>query len=172
MTDPDRSDDAPALVSNRSMDIVVAVVLLAGSGLVMFDSVRVGHGWLEGQGPGPGFFPFYVALILALASLVNLVRAALKVERGGDGAFVSTTAIRRVLTVFVPTLAYVALIPFIGIYVSSAVFIAGFMILLGSQSILKSLAVGGLVPAALFLMFEIWFKVPLPKGPLEALIGY
>jgi len=24
---------------------------------------------------------------------------------------------------------------------------------------------------AFFLIFEIWFKVPLPKGPLEALLG-
>ena len=23
-----------------------------------------------------------------------------------------------------------------------------------------------------FLMFEIWFKVPLPKGPLEAALGF
>jgi len=25
---------------------------------------------------------------------------------------------------------------------------------------------------AFFLMFEVWFKVPLPKGPLEAAFGF
>jgi len=28
------------------------------------------------------------------------------------------------------------------------------------------------VPFALFLLFEIWFLVPLPKGPLEEFLGY
>jgi hypothetical protein len=27
------------------------------------------------------------------------------------------------------------------------------------------------VNVVFFLMFEIWFKVPLPKGPLEAALG-
>jgi putative tricarboxylic transport membrane protein len=29
-----------------------------------------------------------------------------------------------------------------------------------------------IVPVSMFLMFELWFMVPLPKGPLEALLGY
>jgi hypothetical protein len=28
------------------------------------------------------------------------------------------------------------------------------------------------VPLMLFMMFEVWFLVPLPKGPLEAALGY
>ena len=33
--------------------------------------------------------------------------------------------------------------------------------------------VGGvLVPLVLFVVFEIWFLVPLPKGPVEALLGF
>ena len=28
------------------------------------------------------------------------------------------------------------------------------------------------VPGALFALFEIWFLLPLPKGPIEALFGY
>lgn len=172
MADHDRSGDAPALVTSRTMDIVVALLLLAGAGLFMLDSVRVGHGWQEGQGPGPGFFPFYIALFLAISSLVNLARAIMRAEPGGAGTFVSTTAIGRVMAVFVPTLGYIALIPFIGIYVASAIFIAGFMLAFGRQGILAAAATGVAVPFALFLMFEVWFKVPLPKGPLESMLGY
>jgi putative tricarboxylic transport membrane protein len=32
--------------------------------------------------------------------------------------------------------------------------------------------VGVGVPIALFLLFEVWFLVPLPKGPVEHLFGY
>jgi hypothetical protein len=32
------------------------------------------------------------------------------------------------------------------------------------------LAVG--IPVATFLIFEKWFLVPMPKGPLEAWLGY
>ena len=72
----------------------------------------------------------------------------------------------------VPLIAFVAAIHFIGIYVASALFIAGFMMAFGHNGVLKSIAVGIGVPLVLFFMFEKWFLVPLPKGPLEAMLGY
>jgi putative tricarboxylic transport membrane protein len=29
-----------------------------------------------------------------------------------------------------------------------------------------------LIPLVTFLVFETWFLVPMPKGPLEAWLGY
>jgi hypothetical protein len=136
----------------------------------MFDSWRTGFGWIEGQGPAPGFFPFYVSLIIAVSSLVTLVRAVGNVESDSGETFVTRPAFLRVLLVLVPTALYVLLIEYLGIYVSSAIFIAGFMLAF-RENILKSLAVGIGVPLALFMMFEQWFLVPLPKGPLEAMLG-
>ena len=100
----------PALVSTRTMDIVVALLFLLVSGIVLYSSTRLGFGWLEGEGPASGYFPFYIGLIMAVASAVNLVRAVLRVEPGGEGIFVSAPAFGRVLAVLVPTLVYVALI--------------------------------------------------------------
>jgi hypothetical protein len=48
----------------------------------------------------------------------------------------------------------------------------GFMITVGRENIFKALLVSVLVPIGLFFMFEKWFLVPLPKGPLEAWLGY
>jgi hypothetical protein len=166
--DSNTSPDS-TLVSIRTMDIVVALLLIALASVFMFDSWRVGFAWIEGQGPGPGFFPFYVSLILALASLVSLVRAAL--GSGPRETFVSTTAFRRVLLVLLPTTAFVALIQYLGIYVSSAIFIFGFMLAF-REHVLKAVMVGIAAPLVLFLMFEQWFLVPLPKGPIEAMLGY
>jgi hypothetical protein len=153
------------------MDIVVALVFLGVSAIVIYDSNRLGFSWQEGVGPAAGYFPFYVALIMAGASLVNLVQALRDREAGGE-TFVSKPAFRQVLAVFVPLTVFVVLIAFVGIYVAAAVFITLFMMYFGRYNILPSAALGAGVPVVLFLMFEKWFLVPLPKGPLEALLGY
>jgi putative tricarboxylic transport membrane protein len=164
------TDNSPAVANNRLMDIIVAALLLAMASVFMWDSVKIGIGWTEGQGPAPGFFPFWVSLLMAVASIINIVRAALSLEEDGDGTFVTRTALVRVLTVLVPTMIYVLLIQFIGIYVASAIFIIGFMIA-SKESPLRAIPVGLGVPLALFMMFEKWFLVPLPKGPLETMLG-
>jgi len=86
--------------------------------------------------------------------------------------FVGRSELVRVLQVFVPTVIYVLLIGFLGLYVSSAIFIAFFMAWLGKYPLYKIVPVAVLIPVALFFMFEVWFLVPLPKGPLETALGY
>ena len=164
------TDNSPAVASNRRMDIIVGALLLAMSSVFMFDTYRIGIGWVEGQGPAAGFFPFWVSLVMGVASIINIVRAALNLEEDGAETFVTRTAIARVLTVLVPTAIYVLLIQFIGIYVASAIFIIGFM-LASKETLLRAIPVGLGVPLALFFMFEKWFLVPLPKGPLETMLG-
>jgi putative tricarboxylic transport membrane protein len=187
MQNDDDTDQGPALLSNRSMEIVVALLLLGGCAIVLYDSVRIGFGWREGEGPAPGYFPFWVAVILGISSLINLW-GALR-GRGAGEIFVSARPFGRVLAVLIPSVVYVALIggfsfgpvealgiplevPALGIYVASAIFIFGFMILIGRENPIKALGVSVLVPVMLFFMFERWFLVPLPKGPLEAWLGY
>jgi putative tricarboxylic transport membrane protein len=159
------------VVSKRTMDVVVALLFLGVSALVVYDSSRLGFRWQEGIGPASGYFPFYIALIMAGASLVNLVQA-LRDRQAARETFVSRSAFRQVLTVFLPLTVFVILIAFIGLYVAAAVFITFFMLYFGRYQLLPSAAVGAGVPLALFLLFEKWFLVPLPKGPLEALLGF
>jgi putative tricarboxylic transport membrane protein len=46
------------------------------------------------------------------------------------------------------------------------------MIAIGRESVLRSIGVGIAVPLFFFVLFERWFLVPLPKGPLEAMLGF
>lgn len=163
-------DDGRPLATNRAMEIVVALALLAGSAIVISDSIRIGFGWRDGEGPAPGYYPFWVAVILGVSSLINLVSAVR--GHGAGEIFVSMKPFGRVLAVLVPSLIFVALIGYIGIYVASAIFIFCFMTVLGRESVFKAFGVAIIVPLALFFMFERWFLVPLPKGPLEAWLGY
>ena len=157
-------------VSVRTMEIVVAAVLMIIAVVVMADNIRIGIGWAY-DGPEAGYFPFYVGVALFLASAGTLL--ANLFGRSADlGSFVGRSQLKLVLKVLVPTIVFVALIGFTGIYVAAALFIAFFMHWLGKYPVIKIVPVAILVPAALFLMFEIWFLVPLPKGPLETMLGY
>lgn len=171
MRDESDASDGPSLVSNRTMDIVVAILFLGASLLVILDSTRLGFRWQEGVGPGAGYFPFYIALIMAGASLINLVRAIFD-SRAASETFVTRPAFGKVLAVLVPLTAFVLAIAFVGIYLSSAAFIALFMMYFGGYAFYRAIPVGAGVAIALFLMFEKWFLVPLPKGPVEIWLGY
>ena len=158
--------EGPRLVSTRTMDIAVALLMIAAAAVVITDSFRVGIGWRENEGPRAGYFPFYIGLILAIASAVNLVRAVLD-TKGGQTTFTTTTAMRQVLAVLVPLLVYVGAVVFIGIYVASAIYMTLFMWYFGKYPIWRGAIIGVALSFAFLLMFEIWFLVPLPTGPLE-----
>jgi hypothetical protein len=74
--------------------------------------------------------------------------------------------------VLVPLIIYVSLVPYSGIYVASAFLITFFMAWFGRYSLLAAAAVGIGMPVLTLLMLEVWFLVPLPKGPLEHFLGY
>ena len=167
----DTNDDGPKLVSNRTMDIAVALILMAVAGVVIMDSLRLGMRWQDAEGPAAGYFPFYIGCLLAAASLFNLVKA-FGDRAGAQQTFVTRPAMGKVLAVLVPLAIYVFALNFIGIYVASAIYIALFMRYLGSYSVLRGLLLGIAIALVLFLMFEVWFLVPLPKGPLEEWLGY
>lgn len=155
--------------SHRSVEIGVAgfMALLALIGI--YGSVKVGIGWGD-EGPRAGFFPFYVSLVVLLSCAVNLL-AVLKTPAQGK-VFAEWGQLRQVVSVLVPTIIYVALVPFLGIYVASALLIVFFMRWFGNYAWHTAVAVAVAVPVLTFLMFEIWFLVPLPKGPVENFLGY
>jgi hypothetical protein len=135
----------------------------------MGGSIQAGIGWGV-EGPRAGFFPFYVGLLILLASVINLVWAFATVPR--NRRFAEWGQLAQVVSVVIPTAFYVALIPYIGIYLASAVLIAVFMAWLGSYSWMPVLAISISVPVVTFAIFEKWFLVALPKGPIEELLGF
>jgi putative tricarboxylic transport membrane protein len=163
--------EEPGLVSLRTADIVVAVLFLIVCAIVITDSVRLGFNWRDSEGPAPGYFPFYIAIAMGIASIMNLVRALPRSEEG-DAAMTTRTGLGRMAAIFVPALIYVFAMEYIGIYVSSAIYIASFMLVVGKFPVWKSLAVALGISLTAFVMFEIWFLVPLPKGPLENALGF
>jgi E3 ubiquitin-protein ligase DOA10 len=158
-----------AAFRQTSAELVVAALFFLLGAIVVYDSWRLGAGWSD-DGPQAGYFPFYIGLLVCVASAVNFGHALLA-KRGRGKAFVEVEALKLVLSVLVPAAIYVGLIGWIGIYVASTVFIAFFMRWLGKYAWWKVATVSIGNSVVFFLIFEFWFKVPLPKGPLESLLG-
>ena len=157
-------------VRTISVDVVVAALIFAFGALVAWDSYRLGATW-GSDGPQSGYFPFYIGLITCICGVVVLVHGLSRL-RTDDSVFVTPEQFKQVLVIFLPSTVYVLGVQLIGIYVPSAVFIALFMRIAGKYTWLRSALVGLAVSVSSFVMFEIWFKIPLPKGPLENLLGY
>ena len=167
MTEPDQHAESPSAVSNRTMEVVVCGFTFALGLLVLVDSVRLGTGWSD-EGPKAGYFPFYIGLIICIGSVVN---AVLALRDRASGSFVSKAQARDVLRVFLPMLVFAALIKPLGIYVAAILYIGFFMRWIGKYSWQKSIGVAVATSLGFFVVFDLWFKVPLIKGPLEAAFG-
>jgi putative tricarboxylic transport membrane protein len=166
--DPDEpEDDSPAVAGQRAVETATLAIVLAFAALMAWDNWRTGAGW-EATGPQAGYFPFWVSVILALACIFGIVKEILA-RAVPAGAFVSRNQFRRVMQVFIPTLLYVPVTQWLGLYVASFILIAGFMAVVGRIKWWKSLLTAFIFSASMFLTFEVAFDVIMPKGPLERL---
>jgi hypothetical protein len=172
MAHEEHSERGRTGVATRTVEALVALVLLVIGVVVIVESRRLGAGWTS-DGPGPGYFPFYIGVIIAVSGAGILYQALHSKEKRAE-IFVDSQQLKRVMSVLIPATVYVLAIRFLGMYVSSAIYIALFMIVLGKYSWVKSIAAALVVSALFFCMFEVWFKVPLFKGSLDPLrfLGY
>ena len=157
----------------RATEIWTALAVALFGAIVIAGSLTHDIGWNEDTGPGAGYFPFYIGLIVCISSLVIIYQSLFGKKRD-TGTFVNRQQLKQVMSVLWPAAVYVLAIMFLGIYVASALYIALFMIVLGKYSPVKSVILGVAINAVFFMMFEVWFKVPLYKGSLEplAFLGY
>src|SRR5919204_3064548 len=164
------ADNSPSVVSSRTVEIVVSLLLLALAALLCFDNWRTGIAWAP-DGPQAGYFPFYLGIILAAASLYGLI-TSLVTGAGTAQIFLTRDQLRRVMQVFVPTLLFCLFTQWLGLYVASFLLIAGFMRIIGRITLWKSLLTAFLFAVIMIFTFDVAFDVIMPKGPLEAAFGY
>ena len=157
-------------IGERGPELVVAALLAVLALLVIKDSLRVGTGWGD-DGPRSGYFPFYVGLLLLASSGWIVVKQVLAWNKRRV-VFAEREQVAGVIAVLWPMAVYVALIAPLGIYVASALLITWFMRRHGKYGWPAAAAVSISVPLFFFGVFERWFLVPLPKGPIERLLGF
>jgi len=156
----------------RWMELLVAACFAGVSLLVITDSIRVGKSW-GSDGPEPGYFPFYIGCLMLGGSAWVILQTLLSWKQDdGKEVFAEKHEFNLMLLMLIPTTVFTAAIFVMGIYMSSLIFIAAFMVWQGKYSYFKSITVGFGISAALFALFEVWFKLPLPKGFIETWMGY
>jgi hypothetical protein len=172
MSEHNHNSNTESVISVRAMEIITALLFIALGLVVMTGSIKLGASW-GSDGPEAGYFPFYVSLIIIISSAITLYQAVIVNKKKKTESFVDKESFGQVMAVLLPALVFVLGVQLIGIYVSSFVYIAIFMVWLGKYPIWKAVAVALGVSAALYFMFEYWFQVPLPHGswinPLEFL---
>jgi hypothetical protein len=151
----------------RHVEMGVAGFMLVLGAIVVVGSLQVRIGWAA-EGPQSGFFPFWIGVLICAASAFNLMRAYVG---NRIKMFAEWQQIAQVRKIVWPMILFVAAVPWLGIYVSSALLIAGFMRWLGRYGWLLTLGISIGLPILTYVTFENWFLVPLPKGPLEDLLG-
>ncbi|MBL8706459.1 MAG: tripartite tricarboxylate transporter TctB family protein [Rhodospirillales bacterium] len=153
--------------SHRGAEIGTAIAMIVFGLVVIGGSLSVGIGWAI-EGPQAGFFPFWVAIVIIVASVLNIAKA----YASRDGKLFSEWGqLRQVGKVLAPTTVYVFAVPWLGIYLASALLVAGFMRWIGRYSWAMVAIISIALPIVAYITFEKWFLVPLPKGPIEDMLG-
>jgi putative tricarboxylic transport membrane protein len=165
MTDTPHTPSGPL---HRWVEAGVALFMILFGVVVIVGSLQVGIGW-GAEGPKSGFFPFYLGVLIVAASAANLARAI--VEGNPRALFADWAQLGQVVSVIIPTAVYVFVVPWLGMYVASILLIAVFMKWFGRYGWGRTLGIAVGVPAIAYLLFEKWFLIPLPKGPIEDLLG-
>jgi hypothetical protein len=165
------ADKARGDIATRWMELAVALLFAIVGAIVIVDSIRVGITWAA-DGPRAGYFPFYIGCLLAFTGVWVAAETLLRWKRLEGDTFVTRERLKPVFLMLLPTIAFVVLVGWLGIYVAAFIYVGAFMLWQGKYGWLPTLAVAAGLPLVLFAVFELWFLVPLPKGPLERLLGY
>jgi hypothetical protein len=153
----------------RTADLATAALLFLMGVVVAVEAWKLGTGWGT-DGPESGFFPFWLGLILSLTSVAIVVLATFRTRP--KATFVTGEKLRLVLKVAWPAAAMVVLTHVLGLYVASALYLGLYMRWIGRHSWVLVVVLSLGIPFVTFLIFETWFLVPMPKGPLEGWLGY
>jgi putative tricarboxylic transport membrane protein len=148
----------------RAADRTGAAVLLALA--VAYTATAAGrYTYWTASGPGSGFFPFWLGLVLAALSILLLANAVRRPDPGpawlptGHGA-------ARFVVVVVVTALFIALLPLLGMALGTAVFLGVLLRMLEGHSWRTTAAVAVGAAVANWAVFVLWLRVPFPVGML------
>lgn len=155
-------------IQRQRMEVAVAAVITAFAAAVVWGSLQLAHSWGP-TGPESGYFPLRLGALLMIVGVLLLVQA---VRQPVEGHFATGEQLRRAASLFLPTVVLVAAMPFTGLYVAAGVYLVYMARSHGHFAWWKAIAFGAVATAVFFGVFELWFGVPLVKGPIEAWLGY
>ena len=155
----------------RWAELTMAGFMAILSLYLMWKSAELPIGWLPGEGPGGGAFPFWLSAGMLICSLWVIVRWIRKISppSRSTAPYMEKRSFKLFLIGAGSLAAMIGSIHIIGVYGAVPLFLIFYMRVLGRHSwgTTGALAVG--TPIVLFLFFEIALTITLPKGLTEPL---
>ena len=155
----------------RMAELCMAVTMTIFSVYLMYKSAELPIGWIEGEGPGGGFWPFWLALVMLLSCggiLFNWVKRKTAVA-ASEETYIERGVMWDVGLVAGSLIITVALFHWIGVYGALPLFLLFYLKFMGRHGWPLSVGLAITIPIVTFLFFEIMLKITLPKGITEEL---
>lgn len=142
-------------------DVAASVAFFALAVFVMIEGGRLGAGWDE-RGPQSGFFPFWLAVLMGFGAVATFIKS---LRRSSPGPFFENRQeVRDLLRVGVPLAVTVISIPWLGIYVATALYVWLFAWWYGAFRWWTSLLGALAFAALLYITLTRGMNVPMPMS--------
>lgn len=151
-------------VTYRGFELGTCLVLLGLGALLLWEAIKLGSGWGV-SGPDAGFFPFAMTSLMLLGTLAVLYRDVY-LEPNNEPFFEVQEEVTDLLKVGLPIFAVVFLIQYLGLYLTSGLYLAFFMAWYGKFRWYSALAGGVLLPVSLWLLLREGFNISMPMSML------
>ena len=153
----------------RTAELLMALAMGIFSVYLMVKSAELEIGWIPGEGPGGGAWPFWLAaimLISCLGILFNWLRKHGPVATS-DKPYLELPVLIDVGAVAIALTITVGLFSVIGVYGALPLFLLFYLRFMGKHSWALSIGLAIVIPCVTFYFFEIILKIILPKGVTE-----
>lgn len=150
----------------RLGEIITAGILALFSIYLMVESAKLDVGYIQGEGPGGGAWPFWLSGIM----LISTGFIAYNWYRGTSPPSQSTEPVldaygwKTLLQVGGGIFGFIALIGVVSMYGAMAIFLVYYVYFLGRHTWWLTLILATTLPIGFFFFFEGLMRITMPKG--------
>ena len=150
----------------RQGEISLAGLLALFSLYLMWKSTELPIGYISGQGPGGGFWPFWLSFgrLLSCGAIGWNWWRGISPAAQSDEPLMDEFGWRTVIFVGGGIIGFVALINVVSMYGAIAVFLVYYLRFLGRHSWWLTLTIAICLPVGLFFFFEAAMLISMPQG--------
>ena len=148
----------------KKAEMIAGVVLLLLSGLVIFGALQMPPS--ASFGPGAGFLPFWLGVLLAVLATILFVSAwrSQATVKNSEPLFPGKQALFAITLVLIGLAVYILLIDVLGYVVDTFLFIVFLVRVVERESWPLTLKLAVAATAGLFIVFHLLLEITLPSN--------
>ncbi|MBT3305524.1 MAG: tripartite tricarboxylate transporter TctB family protein [Alphaproteobacteria bacterium] len=153
----------------RMAELVMGLVMGVFSLYLMWKSAELPIGWISGEGPGGGSWPFWLAFGMLLCCVAIVIRWAKRItpESRSEEVYMDGPTFRMFVLNAGGLAVMIGLFHIVGAYGAIPVFLIFYLRFMGGHSWRMTGIFATVTPVITFLFFEIALQKTLPKGFTE-----